>query len=103
MDIQTTPTAEWKLKPASTLEEIKQNLNFLVNTTLLSVPLYREFGLEGTFIDAPQPIARQRLIAELYEAIEKWEPRVKLKDISFTGTKDGQLYPVLHVEVVENE
>ena len=38
MDIQTTPTASWKLKPASKLEEIKQNLNFLVNTTLLYRP-----------------------------------------------------------------
>lgn len=103
MDIEITPAASWTLKPANTAEEIKQNLNFLINTALLSVPLYREFGLECTFVDAPQPVARQRLIAELYEAVEKWEPRVKLNDITFTATKDGQIYPVLSVEVIADE
>lgn len=103
MDIQITPAASWNMNPKNTAEEIAQNINFLVNTALLSVPLYREFGLEGTFIDAPQPIARQRLIAELYEAIEKWEPRVKLNDISFTGNEHGQLFPVLSVEVIADE
>jgi len=52
---------------------------------MYSVPLYREFGVSGTFLDTPLPVAKAQLSAELATKITQYEPRATVKKITFTG------------------
>lgn len=70
---------------ASGLEAIAQNIRIIVTTLAWSVPLDRAFAHAGAFIDAPTPYAVARKIAELTEAIEANEPRVKVESIRFAA------------------
>ena len=70
---------------ASGLEAIAQNIRVIVTTPAWSVPLDRAFAHAGAFIDAPTPYAVARKIAELTEAIEANEPRVRVESIRFAA------------------
>ena len=88
------------LAPATLIEEILQNLSMILQTVKNTAPLYRDFGLSGSFIDKPMPVAESLLIAEIYEAVEKYEPRAEIVDISFEKDESaGKLYPCLEVEI----
>lgn len=91
-----TDKINYKLYPENLAVEVAQNLQFLVDTPKYSIPLNRSFGLDNDFIDLPQPLAIQKMITALYEAVEEYEPRVEIKEI---GTKEisstGLLVPVI--------
>ena len=87
-----------KLQPASELEEIFQNVRTIVTTVKGTVPLDREFGISVELIDAPMN-RQARLIAEVAEAIEKYEPRARLRRIEFVGNENGELNPTLTLEI----
>ena len=84
---------------ATGLEAIAQNIRIIVMTLVWSVPLDRGFADSGSFIDAPTPYAVARKTAELTEAIEKYEPRVEVRNIRFQARPDdmmeGRVYPVI--------
>lgn len=86
------------LKPASELEEILQNVRTIVTTIKGTVPLDRELGISANILDAP--INQQsRLVGEIAEAIERFEPRARLRRIEFTGNENGELNPTLTLEI----
>ena len=88
------------LAPATLMEEILQNLSMILQTIKNTAPLYRDFGLSGSFVDKPMPVAESLLIAEIYEAVEKYEPRAEIVNISFEKDEPaGKLYPCLEVEI----
>lgn len=89
-----------KLMPASELEEIYQNVRAIVTTVKGTVPLDREFGISGNILDAPMN-QQTRLIGEVAEAIERFEPRARLRRIEFVGNENGELYPTLTLEINE--
>ena len=62
----------------------------------------REFGLSTTMLDKPTPIAQKALIAEVREAIERWEPRARFVSMRFEGRIDqpGTLWPIVEVEII---
>ena len=84
--------------PASELEEIYQNVRTIVTTVKGTVPLDRELGISANILDAPMN-QQSRLIAEVAEAIEKFEPRARLRRIEFTGNENGELNPTLTLEI----
>ena len=90
---------------ASGLEAIAQNIRVIVTTQAWSVPLDRAFAHAGAFIDAPTPYVVARKIAELTEAIEANEPRVKVESIRFAArpadAMQGRLYPVISFSLRE--
>ena len=84
--------------PASELEEIFQNVRTIVTTIKGTVPLDRELGISANILDAP--INQQsRLVGEIAEAIERFEPRARLRRIEFTGNENGELNPTLTLEI----
>ncbi len=78
------------LKPESEKEEILQNLRNIFSTPRGSVPGARSFGTDISFIDRRTGEARTLAIAAIYEAARQ-EPRVQIKDVTFTATDSGGL------------
>jgi len=88
------------LAPASLIEEVLQNLSMILQTIKYTAPLCRDFGITGNFIDKPIPVAETLLIGELYEAVEKYEPRAEIVEITFERDEStGKLNPCLEVEI----
>ncbi len=84
----------------SPIEEILQNLSMILQTVKNTAPLYRDFGITGNFIDKPIPAAKALLIGEIYEAVERYEPRAKIVRIAFeAGELAGKINPCLEVEI----
>ena len=90
--------SEIKILPTNELEEILQNVLTALSTVKSSVPLDREFGISVKILDAPMN-SQSKLVAEIATAIEKFEPRARLRSINFTGTTDGELTPILSLEI----
>ena len=93
---------------ATGLEGLQQCLRIIITTMLYSVPLDRGFAHAGSFIDAPLPYAVAQRLSELIEAIEKFEPRVKIISLTLTEPEpsrddlmEGRLYPVVRFELRE--
>lgn len=53
----------------------------------------REFGLDGTVIDLPINLAKARLTNDIFQAIKRYEPRVSIERIDFTGDVSGKVVP----------
>ena len=93
---------EVNFAPASTLEEIIQNVKTILSTPKYSVPLAREFGVTATWLDEPMPVAQARLTAEIITAVQHWEPRVKVEQVTYVvDDKQGVLVPKVKVRPVE--
>ena len=90
----------WELQPETLEEEVYQNIRFLLSTQKGSVPLNREFGISLELLDNPTPVAKQKLIAEIISAIEKWEPRAKVTKIDFEETQEGKLKPQVDFVII---
>ena len=72
-------------------KEIIRNVQTLLTTPVGTCPLYRDFGLDVSALDYPLDIAQNLIAVAAIEAIEKWEPRVTVKDLTFQPDTSGQL------------
>ena len=88
------------LAPQTLIEEILQNVVMIISTIKGTVPLFRDFGISATFLDKRTVAAEAILIAEIFEAIEMYEPRAEIRDISFVRDElRGKLVPRLEVGI----
>ncbi|MEG1413466.1 MAG: GPW/gp25 family protein [Acidaminococcaceae bacterium] len=86
--------------PATELEEILQNVRTILTTKKYTVPLDRGFGMNAELLDAPLPYAEGMLTAEIIETVEKYEPRVKVTKVTYTGDGEaGRLVPSVRVVI----
>jgi len=61
-------------------------VKYIVLTTIFSVPLDREFGLDTSFVDKPSPRIPELIISqEVALKINLYEPRAKFRDIQLDG------------------
>lgn len=90
-----------ELGAADTVKSVTQAIRIILTTPKGTVPMYRDFGVDMSFLDYPGPAAEQRARVEIKEAIEQWEPRVTVKDITFRRDelRSGKLIPVVEVEI----
>ena len=70
---------------ATGVEEVLQNVAFILSTFVMSCPLDREFGWNPG-IDDPIHIRKARTTFEVTEAINKFEPRAVVESVSFDAT-----------------
>ena len=92
------------LAPESTVEEVLQNVAMIISTPKFSVPLDRNFGLAQRFIDKPIQTAQPVLISEVLDAIEEYESRAEIENVSFVqGGRPGALIPVVEVNILDGE
>lgn len=68
---------------AAVNREIIRNVHTLLLTPVGTCPLYRDFGLDVTYLDFPPNIAKGLFTVAAIEAVERWEPRVRVTDVSF--------------------
>lgn len=92
--------------PKDVLTEIIQNVRTIISTTQFSVPLDRRFGIDGTVIDLPLPVAMARISAEVIRAITEYEPRCRVVSVDFESTvttdaEEGQSIPKVSIAIKE--
>lgn len=91
------------LAPETLEEEVLQNVAIIVSTPKFSVPLDRGLGLAQRFIDKPIQVAQSILISEVLDAVEEYEPRAEVTNVTFeAGETPGLLVPVLEMNIVDN-
>lgn len=86
---------------ATGLSQLEQEIRTVLSTRKGSVPLDRKFGLSWDYIDLPITEALPYIVAEIGQQLEKFVPRIRVRDISFSSDKpvDGQLKPIVTVEI----
>ena len=93
--------------PDSEVAEILQNVRTVLSTMIYSVPLERDLGLTGEHVDKPLPVAKVMQQVAIVDAIEKYEPRAKVKSIEFENNIDdamrGNLTPRVVVLIGEDK
>ena len=88
--------------PSSTVEEVIQNVRTIMTTTVYSVPLDRTFGINPDMLDLPIPAAMARLTAEIVAAVQRFEPRAAVTEVTFAGDgADGILKPSVRLRIKE--
>lgn len=84
---------------ATGVEEILQNVAFVLATPIMSCPLDREFGWD-TGIDDPINIRKAKIVYEITEAVAKFEPRAIVHSVEVTGDGlQGKLVPRAKVRI----
>lgn len=101
LDILISDFQEINFAPDNVVEEVVQNVKTICSTPKYSVPMDRTFGIDAEMLDKPTPKAMAALQAEIIQAIRKYEPRCKVKKVSFEGDMDGKL--AVKVRIVINE
>lgn len=87
--------------PATLAEEVLQNVRMIISTVKYSVPMDREFGIDGAAVDRPINIAKAHLTNEIFRAVRRYESRAVIESIDFDGDESGQLSPTIKVRVSE--
>ena len=77
----------------SELAEINRNLNMLYSTQEGTAPLDRQFGINQNYVSYPTEAAKTMFTLELIEKTVRYEPRVKVKEVTFTEDTNGLLKP----------
>ena len=80
--VSATDLANIQLNESEEVKEILRNVAVILATPKGSVPLYREFGLDMSFLDKPINEAKNRGVIPVREAIETWEPRAVFKSMT---------------------
>lgn len=92
------------LAPEDTTEEVLQNVAVILSTPKFSVPLERGLGLAQRFLDKPISAAQSILISEVLEAIEEFEPRAEVENVTFElGERPGTLIPIVEVKIIDGD
>lgn len=87
--------------PETVTKEVLQNIAMILSTPKYTVPLYRSFGLSTEIIDRPIQVAESLLIGEIYDTIDKYEPRAEVTSVSFEEKHlEGKLVPKVEVNII---
>lgn len=99
--VSATDLKEIRFNEEDTVNAVLQNIAVILSTPIGAVPLYRDFGLNQSFLDKPTPVARVLMVAPVREAIERWEPRATVLDVSFSEdpARPGVLIPTVEVDI----
>ena len=75
------------------IEHIRQSVRDILMTPEGSRVARREYGsLLSSFIDQTQnPVIRLQVMAAVYTALSRWEPRIKLSTVNITTAMDGSM------------
>lgn len=72
---------------------LDRQLALLLSTREGSIPLDREFGLDLNFVDKPTAAVKSLYTAEVTKKVAKFIPSVRVLEVVWTGTAEGQLKP----------
>ncbi|KAB8126899.1 GPW/gp25 family protein [Gracilibacillus oryzae] len=87
---------------ATGIQEILQNVGFILRTVKYSCPMDRDFGWVPD-LDAPIQRARAVNIARITQAIHNYEPRAIVEEVKIEGDfLNGELEPIVRVRIDES-
>ena len=92
---------EINFSPENIFEEVAQNVRTICTTPKYSVPMDRLFGVDASMLDRPTPKAMAAIQAEIVQAVRKYEPRCKVKKVSFDSDINGRLNVKVRIEIRE--
>jgi len=83
------------------VSSVLQNIAVILSTPKGSVPLYRTFGVDMTFLDKPSPVAKVMMVPAAREAIQEWEPRAEVLDVVPVEdpARPGKMMPRVKVDI----
>lgn len=82
------------------IEEARNALNLLLKTSVGSVPLAPDFGLDwDLIIDLPTESAKAVISAEIVEKQMKFIPEIEITSIECIVTADGKIEPKILFEL----
>lgn len=101
MTYTVTAGAALTMNEADPVASVLQNVAIILATRRGSCPLYRDFGIPMDFLDRPMPVAKTLAFAEIKEAVETYEPRAQVVNVTFSESTEapGQLNPVVEVSI----
>lgn len=80
--------------------EVIQNVRTILTTLKKTVPMDREFGIDGEIIDLPIAVTQARTTSEIVSAVNKFEPRAKVVSVDYSGKEqDGTLVTKVKVSI----
>jgi uncharacterized protein len=89
---------------AEGVNEVLQNVRFILSTVVDSCVMDRGFGIVGDSVDGPIEYVKARLALSCIEAVQKYEPRAQIESIDFEGDPlNGRLIPKAKVVIVDGE
>jgi microcystin-dependent protein/phage baseplate assembly protein W len=89
---------------ATGVEEVFQNVRYILLTEYYSVPLDREFGMDFSMVDKPIPVAEAMLSQEIAMKLALYEPRCRFTQVDFDGDAiDGKLSPTVTIEILSTD
>ena len=97
--ISGTEKIELSLCEKNEVNSILQNVAIILRTRTGTVPMYRDFGLPMDYKDKPLEVARTRFAVEVTEAIERFEPRAKIRGVSVETDFSGNFLGKVEVEI----
>lgn len=99
--VSATDLRSVRFNEKNELDAVLQNIAVILSTPMGTVPLYRDFGLDWSFLDKPTPVAKALMVAPVREAIQRWEPRATVLDVSFSEdpAQPGILIPTVEVDI----
>lgn len=101
MTYTVTAGAALTLNETGAVASVLQNVAIILATRRGTCPLYRDFGISMDFLDRPMPVAKTLAYAEIKEAVEAYESRAQVVNITFSESPEnpGQLNPVVEVNI----
>ena len=99
-DIKIVNVNKIEFMPENVHKEILQNVITICTTLKGSVPMDRDFGISTKLIDEPVNVAKVRITSEIIQAVRKYEPRVRVTQVSFEGSNAETLTPHVKVRIV---
>lgn len=81
-----------------TNKDIIDNLKTIFTTPQGTVPFDRSFGIDISILDEPINLAQGRLTVEFIKKVQLYEPRVKVKEVTFELDKNNNYLPKVRVE-----
>ena len=99
--VSATDLGKLRFNETDTVNSVLQNIAVILSTPKGTVPQYRDFGLDMSFVDKPMPVAEVLMIAPVREAIHRWEPRATVLNVipRMDPSQPGTLIPTVEVEI----
>lgn len=69
--------------PETVRDEVAQNVMTILLVLRGSQPLFRELGVSSRLVDRPMHLLETEMAVELFDQVEKFEPRAAVKEIHF--------------------
>lgn len=103
--IYVTSDQEINYTPKSTVEEVVTNVGMLLRVYKEEQPLNRDFSFDSDLIDKNITVVENKIMAQLFEAFRKYEPRALLKttQIIMKDKYRNEFEITLGIEVIEIE